>query len=122
MARGFAGDIDHLCELIKAAHQHKGFSVLDILQPCVTFNPHSSYSFYREHIYKLANDYQTSDKIAAFAKALEWEMTGKIPIGVFYQEQKPTYEEEVEQIKSTPLLEQALSEAIKTENLMADFI
>ncbi|MBI3980912.1 2-oxoacid:ferredoxin oxidoreductase subunit beta [Candidatus Microgenomates bacterium] len=122
VARGFAGDIDHLCELIKAAHQHKGFSVLDILQPCVTFNPHSSYTFYREHIYKLTDEYQTNDKIAAFTKTLEWEMTGKIPIGIFYQEQKPTYEDEVEQIKNTPLIELGLSEAIQIENLMADFI
>lgn len=122
VARGFAGDIDHLCELIKKAQQHQGFSVVDILQPCVTFNPNTSYAFFREHIYKLEEDYQTDNKINAFAKALEWEMSGKLPIGVFYEEQKPCYEDEVEQIKNTPLVDQEDFNQEKLQELINDFI
>lgn len=108
VARGFAGDIPHLTNLIKLAHQHKGFSVLDILQPCVTFNKTNTYQFYRQYTYKLGEEYQTSDKIKAYEKAMEWENSGKIPLGVFYEENKPTYEEDIEQIKETPLANQEL--------------
>ncbi len=108
VARGFAGDIVHLTQLIKKAYEHKGFSVLDVLQPCVTFNHVNTYQTYREHIYKLDENYNTADKMQAFAKALEWEQTGKIPLGVFYEEQKDTYEDDIEQIKQMPLVDQPL--------------
>lgn len=112
VARGFAGDIPHLTQLIKKAYEHKGFSVLDVLQPCVTFNHVNTYQFYREHIYKLQENYKTNDKLQAFAKALEWEQTGKIPLGIFYEEQKDTYEDDIEQIKLTPLANQPLDKIV----------
>jgi 2-oxoglutarate ferredoxin oxidoreductase subunit beta len=93
VARGFSGDIDHLTALIKAAIIHKGFSLIDILQPCTTFNLRNTFSWYRERVYKLGEDYKPGDRATAFAKALEWG--DRIPIGVIYREERPTFEEQV---------------------------
>ena len=69
VARGFAGDIDHLAELIKRGIQHKGFALVDILQPCVSFNHKNTYSWYRERVYQLGEDYDPSDKLACLGKS-----------------------------------------------------
>ncbi|MCX7771350.1 MAG: thiamine pyrophosphate-dependent enzyme, partial [Proteobacteria bacterium] len=53
VARGYSGEIDHLSSLIVQGIKHKGFSVIDVLQPCVTFNPSYSYPFYNPRVYKL---------------------------------------------------------------------
>ncbi|MCD6402923.1 MAG: 2-oxoacid:ferredoxin oxidoreductase subunit beta [Candidatus Aenigmarchaeota archaeon] len=90
VARGFAGDLKHLQELLKEAIKHKGFAFIDVLQPCVTFN--DTFKFYRERVYKLE---ETGHDPTSFEKALEkaWEWGERIPIGVFYKVEKPTFEE-----------------------------
>ena len=72
VARGFAGDMEHLKELMKAAILHKGFSLLDILQPCVTFNKINTYEWYKQRVYHVEPEYNPEDRIEAFKKALEW--------------------------------------------------
>jgi 2-oxoglutarate ferredoxin oxidoreductase subunit beta len=104
VARGFAGDIKHLTELIKQGIQHKGFAQIDILQPCVSFNKQNSYEWYKSVIYKLEeHKYKTDDKIRAREKAGEFEKTGKMPIGVFYEEKREVYEEQIPQLKGESL-------------------
>jgi 2-oxoglutarate ferredoxin oxidoreductase subunit beta len=120
VARGFAGDIAHLTNLIKLGHKHKGFSVINVLQPCVTFNHQNTYQFYRQNVYKLDETYQPFDKISALEKAYEWEKTGKIPIGLFYEEQRMPYEEELSQIKESALTEQSLSN-MDLDNIIKEF-
>src|SRR3989338_129605 len=83
-ARCYSGDIPMLVDLMAKAVNHKGFSVLQILQPCVVFNKVYSHIFYQRSIYELKGSYDPTDKEAAFAKTLEWGI-GKIPIGVLYQ-------------------------------------
>src|SRR3989344_1283173 len=100
VARGFAGDIPGLSELIVQAISHKGFSVLDMLQPCVTFDKVHTYAWYRSRLYKLE---QPENKIRAIEKAMEWG--DKIPIGVFYKEDKPTSEDREPALSTQPLLE-----------------
>ncbi|MFC1626795.1 thiamine pyrophosphate-dependent enzyme [Patescibacteria group bacterium] len=90
VARGFAGDQPHLVELIKQAIAHKGFSLVDILQPCVSFNKVNTYDWYRERVYTLDDSYTPDNKFKAYEKAYEWGE--KIPTGVFYKEEKPTSE------------------------------
>ena len=92
VARGFAGDIPHLTNLIAAAISHKGFSVVDILQPCITFNQVNTFAWFKERIYKLEENFKPADKVAALQKSLEWPVNGgdsKIPIGIFYREERP---------------------------------
>ena len=60
----------------------------DILQPCYTFNKEYTHEFYRENTYWLPEDYDPTNKTAAFEKAQEWDLK-KIPLGIFYKEDKP---------------------------------
>ncbi len=57
VARGYAGDHEHLKGLIKAAVNHKGFSLVDIFQPCVTFNKVNTYAWYSQRVYHIEPDY-----------------------------------------------------------------
>jgi 2-oxoglutarate ferredoxin oxidoreductase subunit beta len=106
VARGFAGDIDHLAELIKAGIQHKGFALIDILQPCVSFNRVNTFKWYSDRVYKIDADspYDTKDRLNAFQKAQEWG--DKIPIGIIYRNQRPTLEEQIPAIADQPLVAQ----------------
>src|SRR3989344_455729 len=91
VARGFAGDLPGLTALMVEAMNHKGFSVVDVLQPCVTFDKVHTYQWYRQRLYTLDGiGYKPDNKLIALEKATEWE--DKIPIGVFYKEEKPTSE------------------------------
>lgn len=118
VARSFAGDIPHLVQTLKAAIQHRGFALVDVLQPCITLNTLNTFAWFRQRIYKLEETgYQPNDKIKAFEKSQEWG--DKIPIGVFYQEQRPTLEEELLPGKDTILADANLETNIK--DLMAEF-
>ncbi len=103
VARGFAGDPKHLTELIKKAIQHKGYALLDVLQPCVTYNKINTYDWYKERIYKIDGEegFDPTDFNQSWTKAREWKE--RIPIGVIYQEDRPTYEEQVEELQNGPL-------------------
>jgi 2-oxoglutarate/2-oxoacid ferredoxin oxidoreductase subunit beta len=92
VARGFSGDTPHLTQLIVDAINHKGFSVVDTLQPCVTFDKEHTYDWYRSRLYTLDSQQYTPDnKVQAIEKSLEWG--DKIPYGVFYKEERPTSED-----------------------------
>ena len=100
VARGFSGDVPHLTQLMKSALTHRGFALVDVLSPCVTFNRVNTYDWFRARVYKLEESgHDSSDYFQAYGKALEWptlDPYGKIPIGVFYKsEEKPAYEEEL---------------------------
>jgi len=86
VARAFAGDIDTTKEIIKSAVSHKGFSMVDILQPCVTFNKVNTYQWFKEHTYYLEDAYSPDDRPTAFARSLE---SGKLPLGIFFQSYIP---------------------------------
>jgi len=120
VARAFAGDIDYLSSIIQRGINHRGFALIDILQPCVSFNHKNTYQWYKERVYKLEQDgtYASSDKIAAFIKAQEWGE--HIPIGVFYREDRPTYESAFPALGKTTLVSQQI-EPLKTEKLLAEF-
>jgi 2-oxoglutarate ferredoxin oxidoreductase subunit beta len=107
-ARGFAADTDHLRGLMMEAINHKGFALIDILQPCVTFNKVNTYEWYKQRVYHIEPDYDPSDRPAAFARALEWG--DRIPIGVIYRNQRPTFEERVPMIAGTPLVRHAVDQ------------
>jgi len=108
VARGFAGDAPGLTALMVAAVKHKGFSVVDILQPCATFDKIHTYQWYRERLYTIET---AETKIKALEKAMEWG--DKIPMGIFYKEEKPTSEDHEAKITNVPFdLQELLSEFI----------
>jgi len=90
VARAFSGDIENTREIIKQALLHKGYALVDIFQPCVTFNRVNTYQWFRENTYYL-EDHDPADRGEAFQRASE---PGPYPLGVFYQNPgKKTFEE-----------------------------
>jgi len=80
-ARGFAGDKEHLGDLIREAILFKGTALVDILQPCVSFNKVNTYAWYRERVFKLEKP--ATDRYEALKTAELWGE--RIPIGVIYR-------------------------------------
>lgn len=108
IARGFANDPKYLSGLIARAITHKGYALIDILQPCVTYNKIDTKEWYKLRIYRVEDEpgYAPSDRQWAFAKALEWGE--RIPTGVVYQVQQPTYEDQVAVLRAGPLVQQPM--------------
>ena len=102
VARGFAGDADQLTELIIAGLKNPGFSLIDILQPCITFNKVNTFKWYQERVYKLPPEYDPYDKPAAMARAQEWG--DKIPTGIIYKNNRVPLEKQLPQISEFSLL------------------
>ena len=92
VARGFSGDQKSLVALMRKAMKHKGFALVDVLQPCQTWNRQLNWKFYNEHTYSLQeNGHDINSRIAAIEKA--FSNGDKIPTGVFYEEKAPTLAE-----------------------------
>ncbi|MBI4018979.1 MAG: hypothetical protein HY364_01875 [Candidatus Aenigmarchaeota archaeon] len=102
VARGYAYEVKHLQKLIVDGVRHKGFSIIDIFQPCSTYNKIQTIAWYKQNLVKMedighdANDFNEALKKAA--------MTEKLPIGLFYKTEKPTYEDGIPQVSSLPLV------------------
>lgn len=149
VSRGFVGRKEHLVSLIVRAVKHRGFGFVDMLQPCVTYNKVNTYRWYEERVYDLAETgHVPTDKGRAFERALEWPGSGgrrrgqkqyaryrntevagrteqaeqdtKIPIGVFYAEQRKTYEEQEPALREGLLVDGRPS-LEKLEATMAEF-
>lgn len=90
VARGYAAEKEHLAELILAGVAHKGFSLIDVFQPCVSFNKLNTYDWYGKRVYKVGPEHNPADKAAALALA---EQRDRLPIGVIYKKPKPDYAE-----------------------------
>ena len=89
VARAFSGHKEHLISVMKQAIAYDGYAIVDILQPCVSFNKVNTFAYYNHRVYELEDRYNAFDKAQAMQKAMEFG--DKIPIGVIYQEPKPSY-------------------------------
>ncbi|MGZ8472392.1 MAG: 2-oxoacid:ferredoxin oxidoreductase subunit beta [Candidatus Deferrimicrobiaceae bacterium] len=101
VARGFAADPDFTADLMLQAIRFPGFALVDILQPCVTFNKKNTYEWYGKMAYKLPEGHDVTDRVRAFALALEWEE--RIPLGLLYRKERPTLGQLHPQIPGPPL-------------------
>jgi 2-oxoglutarate ferredoxin oxidoreductase subunit beta len=108
VARAFSGEPNHMADLIAGGIQHKGFALIDVFSPCVTYNKLNTYPFFKKRVYKLEDEvgYHTGDMRAAFEKAFEWG--DRIPLGLLYADQQPTYEDSEPAYKRGPLVHQPL--------------
>jgi len=91
VARGFAGMSDHLSELIQQGIAHRGFALIDVLQPCVSFNKVNTFGWYKERCETLPPGYDPTDWEGAMKVAFEWG--DKIPIGIIYRDNRLAFEE-----------------------------
>jgi len=120
VARGFSGDVKHLTDLVANGIQHKGFAFVDVMSPCVTYNKINTFDFFRQRVYKLeSSGHNPSDIVAAWQRSLEWG--DKIPIGLFYSVDRPTYEDLEEALAAGPLVGQPAGVKGHTE-LLDEFV
>lgn len=104
VGRAFAGLEDHLVEMITQALAHPGFALVDILQPCVSFNKINTFSWYKNRCYTLPDYYDPTDWPAAMVKAHEWG--DKIPLGVLYKNTRLPFEAHFAALQALPLARQ----------------
>jgi 2-oxoglutarate ferredoxin oxidoreductase subunit beta len=107
VGRAFSGDRDQLKEIVKKAIRHRGFALVDIFQPCVSYNRVNSAKWFKENTYYLDNGHDPSDRLAAFSKAID----RKLPLGVIYTKEKPTFEESLTPYRNgdrTPLFQRSV--------------
>lgn len=89
VARAFSGNVPHLVEMIKAAIAHPGFALVDVFQPCVSFNKVNTFGWYKKRCYELGEDYDPTNWDGAIQKANEY--IDRIPIGVLFKNDRPVY-------------------------------
>lgn len=104
VARAFAGasGLPFMQQIMKEAITHNGFAIVDILQNCVSFNKVNTFHWYKERVYKLEEDHDPYDRIEAFRRSLEWG--DRIPTGIFYRNERKSFEEQVPVIQERPLV------------------
>jgi len=118
VAREFSPDIPRLTQRITEAINHTGFSLIDILQPCPIFNPGQSHEWYREKLIKLDDEnYQPNNREIAWKQAVRAD---ELPIGLFFQETKPAYHQQVTELKDSPLVNHPI-ETIDLSGLIKEF-
>ena len=105
ISRGFSGHPKQLVELIKKAIQHKGFSIVEVESPCITFNKVNTFAWFKENVYYLDESYEATDKREAFDVL---STGGKVPLGVIYREERPTLEDLTLPLRS-PIVRQVLN-------------
>lgn len=122
VARSFSGDKEHLKSMIKAAVNHKGYALVDIMQPCVVFNKINTFKWYKDRVYKLDESYDSSNKAQALKKVEEFGDEG-IPIGILYKnETKETYHEVHPVLKTKVNLIDRKWKVEDTEKLIDEFL
>jgi len=120
VARGFTGHKEQLIQLMKLAIEYKGYALVDILQPCISFNKTNTFAWYNERVYDLDESYDPQSKTTAMKKAMEFDK--KIPLGVLYREEKSTYHQKnVVLQQGTPLLERKTDPTLM-KRLIASYI
>ena len=87
VARVFSGDIDQAKEVFKRAVKHKGYALIDILHPCLSFNKVNTLKWFKENTYYIDEKHNPENAVEAFQKAMETE---KLPLGIFYINNKET--------------------------------
>ena len=108
---GLLGRRQALTSLFEAAIQHKGFSLVNVFSPCVTFNKEQTYDWWRENIVNLdeREDYDSSDRTHAYKVVNEMD---SLVTGIIYREERNDYQDELPNYDPKPLVHQDLSRPI----------
>ena len=120
VARSFSGKPDHLREMMKQAIRFKGYAMVDILQPCVSFNKINTFAWYNQRVYELDGAYDNTDRAAAMIKSMEFG--DRIPIGVLYQKEQPTFHEQHEVLRNGQILAGRKNDPALVRELMMEMV
>jgi 2-oxoglutarate ferredoxin oxidoreductase subunit beta len=104
VARAFSGEPNHMADLIAAGIQHKGFALIDAFSPCVTYNKVNTYQYFKKRVYRLEDEkgYDSANVRTAMERSHEWG--DRIPIGLFYKSDQPTYESSEPVLRKGPIV------------------
>jgi 2-oxoglutarate/2-oxoacid ferredoxin oxidoreductase subunit beta len=87
VAQSLSSQADHLLDVLCQAIRHPGFSYVNVLQPCVSWDPIHTYAYYQKNCYRLDASHDPTDQAAALGVALAQD--GRIPLGVLYRNDRP---------------------------------
>lgn len=122
LAQGFSHEVNQLTELIEAGVKHKGFSLINVFSPCVTYNKINTYEWYKEHTVNLEQfpDYDPTDRASAITKVME---TDGLCTGLIYRnDEKPAFEDLISGYKQEAYLDQDLHlDAAYFDKVMHEF-
>ncbi len=119
VARAYAGKLKQMVELIKAAILYEGFALVDVQQPCPSFNKEQDYAWYQANVFDLPADYDQSNQAQALVNLLD---QNKLGLGVLYRnDQRPAYHREVPVLNQTTLIEQ-FPQKINLSQAVAEFV
>jgi len=113
VARGFAGMIDELSGLIRQGISHHGFSLIDVLQPCVSFNKVNTFAWYKQRCTTLSPAYDPTEWEAAMKVASEWGE--RIPIGIIYRNKRTSFEDHFPVLSQGPLIDKEVDQVMLRE-------
>jgi 2-oxoglutarate ferredoxin oxidoreductase subunit beta len=113
VARGFAGMSDGLSTLIQQGIAHHGFALIDILQPCVSFNRVNTFAWYEERCAPLPSAYDPTNWDEAMREASEWGE--RIPVGIIYRNDRPSFEDHLPVLSQGPMIDRELDRALLRE-------
>lgn len=117
VSRAYSGDINQLTEILKKAVNHKGCSIVEIMQYCPTYNPEVSPQWFNEHVEKIENPFTTKEEAV---KATN--MDTKILTGIFFEDlNTPSFYDNLQNRKNinTELVDEVIPYDIS--NLLAKF-
>ena len=109
VARGFTGEVDHLAGLFEQALTVKGLALVDVLQPCVSFNKVNTFKWYQERVYHLDDSHDPTDFAVALEKAQEFGQ--RIPLGVIWRGERPAFSSHFPALAAGPLHDQGVDRA-----------
>ena len=118
VSRVSIGNPEHAKEVLKAAFMHHGYALVDIFQPCVTFNKTNTYQWFKDNTYTLDESHDSGDFNAALQKAFE---AMPMPLGILYQNKNggATLEEIVRK-EDKPLYD-TMHDILKIQNLFNSY-
>jgi 2-oxoglutarate/2-oxoacid ferredoxin oxidoreductase subunit beta len=90
VARSYAGDIAGTKRIVEAAIKHKGFSFTEIIQPCITF--FDTRDYFKDKVFW--HEENPPRNVAEAIKLAKID-GDRIPLGIFYDVNKPTFEEQL---------------------------
>jgi 2-oxoglutarate ferredoxin oxidoreductase subunit beta len=103
VARGFSGDPIQLADLFRRGIAHRGFALVDVFSPCVTWNKVNTYAWFRERVFKLeAEGHDPANLEAALRQTMRTD--GRLPLGLFYETDRPTFIDEEPSLQGEPLV------------------
>ncbi|SDY69172.1 2-oxoglutarate ferredoxin oxidoreductase subunit beta [Evansella caseinilytica] len=123
VAQSFSSDLKELTSLIEQGIQHKGFALVNVFSPCVTFNKINTYDWFKENLVSLSTieGYDPEDRTQAMNVLME---NNGLVTGLIYQDkQKPSYESLVKGYKEEALASQNIElEREQFDKLVAEFM